>query len=212
MAPDGAGTLDKCLRKCHLSKSPSETECLEPKCHLSKNGYGSLRMVMMVMTRRDAVCQGHVMEEMEKIAHARSAIHNRSINLPLGDITKNSKSLLGVSWGAKCPPPPPPGRPDTVRTPPLPSPRAHGMGGLTPAHQGFDLADAYPVTYGRHIPSHMVFGRHIPSGFWSSYPVTYVRHTGILPTKRTAYSDLVDVASKFIEELTVTKSKRATRP
>ena len=30
MAPDGAGTLDKCLRKCHLSKSPSETECLEP--------------------------------------------------------------------------------------------------------------------------------------------------------------------------------------
>ena len=48
MAPDGAGTLDKCLRKCHLSKSPSETECLEPKCHLSKNGYGSLRMVMMV--------------------------------------------------------------------------------------------------------------------------------------------------------------------
>ena len=76
----------------------------------------------------------------------------------------------------------------------------------------FDLADAYPVTYGRHIPSHMVFGRHIPSGFWSSYPVTYVRHTGILPTKRTAYSDLVDVASKFIEELTVTKSKRATRP
>ena len=30
--------------------------------------------------------------------------------------------------------------------------------------------------------------------FMSSYPVTYVRHTGILPTKRTAYSDLVDVA------------------